>query len=53
MKQVFDMALRKATFNAMRFSACFAPTEAKKSERRVVTMKEGQVCFRALERRER
>ena len=30
MKQVFGMALRKATFNAMRFCACFAADRGQK-----------------------
>jgi integrase len=53
MKQVFDMAVAEGHIQRNPALLLFTPKEAKKPVRRVMTMKEVQICFGALERRER
>ena len=53
MKQVFDMAVADGHVKRNPALLLFTPNDAKKPVRRVMTMKEVQTCFGALERRER
>ena len=53
MKQVFDMAVAEGHIQRNPALLLFTPKEAKKPVRRVMTMKEVQVCFGALDQRER
>src|ERR1017187_1351177 len=53
MKQVFDMAVEEGQIARNPALLLFTPREAKKPVWRVMTMKEGQICFGALAQRER
>ena len=53
MKQVFDMAVAEGQIARNPALLLFTPREAKKPVWRVMTMKEGQICFGALAQRER
>src|ERR1039457_4781436 len=53
MKQVFDMAVAEGHIQRNPALLLFTPKEAKKPVRRVMTMKEVQICFGALDQRER
>lgn len=53
LKQVFDMALAEGNIQRNPALLLFTPREAPKPVRRVMTMKEVQICFGALDRRER
>lgn len=53
MKQVFDMAVAEGHIERNPALLLFTPREAKKPVHRVMTMKEVQIYFGALERRER
>jgi integrase len=53
MKQVFDMAVAEGFVQRNPALLLFTPKEARKPVRRVMTMKEVQICFGALEQRER
>jgi integrase len=53
MKQVFDMAVAEGHIQRNPALLLFTPKEAKKPVRRVMTMKEVQMCFGALDQRER
>lgn len=53
MKQVFDMAVALGYIQRHPALLLFTPKEAKKPVRRVMTIKEVQICFGALDRRER
>jgi integrase len=52
-KQIFDMAVAEGYVQRNPALLMFTPKEAKKPVRRVMTMKEVQTCFGALDRRER
>lgn len=53
MKQVFDMAVAEGYVERNPALMLFTPRHAKKPVRRVMTMKEVQICFGVLDRRER
>jgi len=53
MKQVFDMAVAEGHIQRNPALLLFTPKEAKKPVRRVMTMREVQICFGALDQRER
>jgi integrase len=53
MKQVFDMAVAEGHIERNPALLLFTPKEAKKPVRRVMTMREVQMCFGALDQRER
>jgi integrase len=53
LKQVFDMAVAEGHIQRNPALLLFTPKEAKRPVRRVMTMKEVQICFAALEPRER
>jgi integrase len=53
MKSVFDMAVAEGHIQRNPALLLFTPKDAKKPVRRVMTMKEVQTCFGALDRRER
>jgi integrase len=53
MKQVFDMAVAEGHVQRDPALLLFTPKEAKKTVRRVMTMKEVQIYFAALPQRER
>ena len=52
-KQIFDMAVAEGCVQRNPALLLFTPRDAKRPARRVMTMKEVQICFGALERRER
>ena len=53
MKQIFDMAVAEGQIERNPALLLFTPKEATKPVRRVMTMKEVQICFGALDQRER
>jgi integrase len=53
LKQIFDMAVAEGQVERNPALLLFTPREAKKPVRRVMTIKEVQLCFGALEQRER
>jgi integrase len=53
MKQIFDMAVAEGQVVRNPALLLFTPREAKKPVRRVMNMKEVQICFGALDQRER
>ena len=53
MKQIFDMAEAEGQVDRNPARLLFTPKEAAKPVRRAMTMKEVQICFSVLERRER
>jgi len=53
MKQIFDMAVAEGHVQRNPALLLFTPRDAKKPVRRVMTMEEVQICFGALDRRER
>ncbi len=53
MKQIFDMAVAEGQVERNPALLLFTPREAKKPVRRAMTIREVQICFGALERRER
>ena len=53
LKQIFDMAIAEGHIRLNPAVLLFTPRGAKKPVRRVMTMKEVQICFGALDRRER
>ena len=53
MKQIFDMAIAEGHIRLNPAVLLFTPRDAKKPIRRVMTMKEVQICFGALDHRER
>ena len=53
MKQIFDMAVAEGQIVRNPALLLFTPREAKKPVRRAMTMKEVQICFGALDLRER
>jgi len=53
MKQIFDMAVSEGRVVRNPALLLFTPAEAKKPVRRAMTIKEVQMCFGALDRRER
>ena len=53
LKQIFDMAVAEGLIPRNPASLLFVPKEAKREERLVMTIEEVQVCFCALDRRER
>jgi integrase len=53
MKQVFDMAVAEGRIERNPALLLFTPRDAKKPVRRVMTMSEVQICFGALDQRER
>ena len=53
MKQIFDMAVAEGQVERNPALLLFTPKEAKKPVRRAMTIKEVQICFGALDQRER
>jgi len=53
MKQIFDLAVAEGQMERNPALLLFTPREAKKPLHRVMTIKEVQICFGALEQRER
>ena len=53
MKQIFDMAVAEGQVERNPALLLFTPREAKKPIRRAMNMKEVQICFGALDQRER
>jgi integrase len=53
LKQIFDMALAEGHIRLNPALLLFTPKEAKKPLRRTMTIREVQICFGALEQRER
>ena len=53
LKQIFDMAVAEGHIERNPALLLFTPKEAAKPVRRVMTMKEVQTCFEALDQRER
>ncbi|MBV9506291.1 MAG: tyrosine-type recombinase/integrase [Acidobacteriia bacterium] len=53
MKQIFDMAVAEGHIERNPALLLFTPREARKPMRRVMTMKEVQICFGVLNERER
>jgi integrase len=53
MKQIFDMAIAEGHVERNPALLLFTPKEAAKPVRRVMNMKEVQICFAALDQRER
>src|SRR5579872_3926089 len=53
MKQIFDMAVAEGQIERNPALLLFTPREAKKPIRRAMNMKEVQICFGALDQRER
>ena len=53
MKQIFDMAVAEGHIERNPALLLFTPKEARKPVRRVMTIKEVQICFGALDQRER
>lgn len=53
LKQVFDMAVAEGHIERNPAQLLFTPREAAKPVRRVMTMKEVQICFGVLDQRER
>ena len=53
LKQIFDMAVAEGQVERNPALLLFTPTEARKPVRRAMTIKEVQLCFGALDQRER
>jgi integrase len=53
LKQIFDMAAAEGQIQRNPALLLFTPREAKKPDRRAMTIREVQICFSALARRER
>ena len=53
MKQIFDMAVAEGHVERNPTLLLFTPKEAKKPVRRAMTIREVQLCFSALDQRER